>query len=445
MSIVFENPNTGMNEMKLHQWDRGILMHVDIQNTDHAEATFWQTGYKEALRKTLTWSGGDWTCVVPDKVLESGANVYTSIVYLDDGRNTVIGPISIPVIAQIKPAGYVSSDVPEYVDAIVLIQQIRNAIDESTEDLGALIDRANSSIKDVNGVIATVPPSYENLLDNLIVFSNIMPVSQYNRIWISGSDEVEIPTMEEFDALEQTINQLIENGVPDKDIATAVANYMKNHPPTGVDEEAVESIVNSSLSEITERIERLEYKPIEILSFNNSIGTAEIGSTVLNVRLIWEINKAPTSLLIDDIVVNSVQNGELLIESVSNDKTYTMKATDAKGVESSKMTSIKFYNRIIYGVSNSSLYDEALLNSLSNKVLSGTKARTMTVAANTGEFIFYAIPSRLGTPSFKVGGFEGGFEKVATIDHTNSSGYSENYDIWKSDNAGLGVTTITVS
>lgn len=198
MSIMFENPNTGVNELLLHQWDTNILMHVDIQNTDNAEAMFWQSGYKEALRRTLSYTGQDWVGTVPDVVLENGSTVYVSVVYLDHGRNTVIGPISIPVVKQLKPEGYVSADIPEYIDAIGLIQRIQHTIANSSEELDLLIEKANGTITDVNNAINSVPPSYEDLLDNLIVFSNVMPVSRYNRIWIGESGEVEIPTMTEF-------------------------------------------------------------------------------------------------------------------------------------------------------------------------------------------------------------------------------------------------------
>ncbi|WP_157796132.1 hypothetical protein [Thomasclavelia cocleata] len=53
------------------------------------------------------------------------------------------------------------------------------------------------------------------------------------------------------------------------------------------------------------------------------------------------------------------------------------------------------------------------------------------------------MPARYGAVNFNVGGFDGGFTKVATIEFTNASGYTENYDIYKSDNANLGTQTVT--
>ena len=84
-----------------------------------------------------------------------------------------------------------------------------------------------------------------------------------------------------------------------------------------------------------------------------------------------------------------------------------------------------------------------MINSLT-KQLSNSKNRTITVNAGAGEYIFYCVPSRLGACSFNVGGFDGGFSKVATVNFTNSDNYAENYDIYKSDNANLGNTNVTI-
>ena len=129
--------------------------------------------------------------------------------------------------------------------------------------------------------------------------------------------------------------------------------------------------------------------------------------------------------------------------AVTADTTYTLKGISENDVEKSKSVSVKFYNGIYYGKSNSSSYNAALINSFT-KVLSDSKARTVTVNAGSGEYIFYCLPTRLGTPSFNVGGFDGGFSKVATVNFTNSDSFAENYDIYKSDNANLGNTTVVV-
>ena len=109
-----------------------------------------------------------------------------------------------------------------------------------------------------------------------------------------------------------------------------------------------------------------------------------------------------------------------------------------------KSISFKFLNGIYWGVSSVKPYDSNFINSLS-KELSSSKNKTFTVNCGEGQFIFYCVPTRFGSCSFKVGGFEGGFNKVDTIEFTNASGFIESYDIYKSTNSNLGNTTVVVS
>jgi hypothetical protein len=57
----------------------------------------------------------------------------------------------------------------------------------------------------------------------------------------------------------------------------------------------------------------------------------------------------------------------------------------------------------------------------------------------------FALPTSYGTPLFNVGGFDGGFNLIKTFNFTNYSGHTESYDVWISDNIGLGTTTVKVS
>ena len=88
----------------------------------------------------------------------------------------------------------------------------------------------------------------------------------------------------------------------------------------------------------------------------------------------------------------------------------------------------------------------ALINNLQNSFLGSSRNATITVDAAVGDYILYAFPSSFGSPTFSVGGFAGGFHRIATnVAITNQFGISLNYDIWQSDNSGLGSTTVVVS
>ena len=88
--------------------------------------------------------------------------------------------------------------------------------------------------------------------------------------------------------------------------------------------------------------------------------------------------------------------------------------------------------------------DSTFIRALSRKLI-GSKLASFTANATAGKYIWYCLPKRYGTCTFSVGGFTGGFTLVDTVSFTNASGYTEDYYIYKSDNAGLGSTTVTVS
>lgn len=198
--------------------------------------------------------------------------------------------------------------------------------------------------------------------------------------------------------------------------------------------------LRAQVSELSTKIDEIT-NPFNITSFSISPSTAQRGSSV-NVVLKWAYSQSIVEQTINNQSLETNVR-EKTYTAVTTDTTYTLKGISENDVEKSKSVSVKFYNGIYYGKSNSSSYNAALINSLT-KVLSDSKARTVTVNAVTGEYIFYCLPTRLGTPSFNVGGFDGGFSKVATVNFTNSDSFAENYDIYKSDNANLGNTTVVV-
>lgn len=198
--------------------------------------------------------------------------------------------------------------------------------------------------------------------------------------------------------------------------------------------------VNSQCKEIANKIDEIS-NPFNINSFTVSPSTAQKGSTI-NVTVKWSYNKDINSQTLNNATLD-VTLREKTFSSVNADVTYTLNATSTNNISKAKSETVKFYNGIYYGKSSSTTYDSALINSLT-KVLSDSKARTITVNAGTREYIYYCLPSRLGTPNFNVGGFDGGFDKVETVSFTNSDGYTENYDIYKSNNANLGNTTIVI-
>ncbi len=196
------------------------------------------------------------------------------------------------------------------------------------------------------------------------------------------------------------------------------------------------------LAVVEQKLEDLMYEPIAITSFTNDVNTAEMGSTVNSVKLSWAFNKQPVTLTLDGMVIENPGAGLVSGNALTASKTWILAATDERGATATKTTTLSFLNGVYYGAGMDPL-EEGLVEL--TKALTNSRKRTFTVNATAGEYIWYALPVRLGQCTFKVGGFEGGFDLVATEDFTNPSGYTEQYYIYRSAKDNLGQTTVEVS
>lgn len=206
-----------------------------------------------------------------------------------------------------------------------------------------------------------------------------------------------------------------------------------------------EVTVTGELQKIKDKL----YEPIVVSSLSVSPATAEIGSSVASVTLTYALNKAAQAMTLDGVAIpNTDKTGTIAKEGPwTSDKTFSVTATDEKDYTSAaKTASLKFYNNAIWGVASApQTVDSTFVMGLSNKTLTNSRSRTINVNAASGQHIWYAVPTRLGACTFTVGGFAGGFSSRETVSVTNNSGYTENYYVYKSDNTGLGSTSVVVS
>ena len=195
------------------------------------------------------------------------------------------------------------------------------------------------------------------------------------------------------------------------------------------------SILNTEMTDVLARLDALEYVPVKINSFTASPTTCEMGSSN-SINLSWSLSKAA------NLTINgtAVTGSSYTATGVTSNQTFTLAATDGTTTDS-KSVSVGFANQIYWGAAS----DTSAVASLSNKTLSNTKSRTITVNATSGKYIIYALPKRLGTVTFKVNGFDGGFSSPEEKNITNASGYTEAYYVYKSTNANLGNTTVVIS
>ena len=207
----------------------------------------------------------------------------------------------------------------------------------------------------------------------------------------------------------------------------------------------------TGITNVKEALDYLLYTPLSIKSFNISIDRVlEKGRNVNGCVLNWSYNKTiqeQTLTIGSSVIPLSINNSTYSYSNViSNNISFTLKAKDERNKIVNSTINIVYCNKIYWGASSSTTYNNSfLLNELNNSTISDNRNRTIRVNATSNQYIYYVIPSRLGTPIFKVGGFEGGFSKVSTISFTNIYNFTENYDIYRSDNVNLGDTTIVIS
>lgn len=198
-----------------------------------------------------------------------------------------------------------------------------------------------------------------------------------------------------------------------------------------------------------EQISDLVYTPIHLLGVSVSPDIVEAGSLV-STTVYWQASRTPASMNVDGInVTPPCMSGSKVFTNITSDRTFSVSVTDAGSTNnnpytSTKSATIRFFNGIYFGAAaEPSAYDSAFVLTLPTKRLQPTPAGSFTVNAGSNQYIYFACPANF-TPVFNVNGFSGGFIAAATINFVNAYGNTMAYTIYRSVNAGLGNTTVTV-
>ena len=225
---------------------------------------------------------------------------------------------------------------------------------------------------------------------------------------------------------------------------TGLAHLIEKNDARYVRQEAGKGLsANDFTDEYKQMIDDLSYVKIAINSLTATNSSNEIGSTVEATDVAWTLNKEPKTQKIkfsseaEESLGTSVRSKSYTGKKVTSNSIIKLTVTDERDASVSKQVTIQFQPKVYYGVSDDpNALDSPAINALTG-VLASSKARTFSADAGEGEHIVYIIPSSFGTPTFNVGGFDGGFKKAKT-------GYKQNYDIWQSVQPGLGSTSVTV-
>lgn len=232
---------------------------------------------------------------------------------------------------------------------------------------------------------------------------------------------------------------------------TGLAHLIEKNDARYVRQEAGKGLsANDFTDEYKQMIDDLSYVKIAINSLTATNSSNEIGSTVAATDVAWTLNKEPKTQKIkfsseaEETLETSDRSKSYTGKNITSNSIIKLTVTDERDASVSKQVTIQFQPKVYYGVSaDPAALESDAINALTG-ALASSKARTFSANAGKGEYIVYIIPSSFGTPTFNVGGFDGGFKKTKTIEHTNASGYKQNYDIWQSVQPSLGSTSVTV-
>lgn len=204
-------------------------------------------------------------------------------------------------------------------------------------------------------------------------------------------------------------------------------------------------VITTKINEMQKAIDESAYIPIEINSFSNTTGVVEKGSTVKSVTFNYSFNQTPNALTLDGVTIGVgtttyTKTGLALTE----DTVFTLTASDKKAHAVSAETEVKFFNGVYCGAAaEPTEYNSAFVLGLTKTLQNDNEIVFEANAADT-QYIYYCAPTAYGEANLSVNGLVGGFEKIQTIDFTNSNNYTESYNIYKSEYDGLGTTIVKV-
>ena len=207
------------------------------------------------------------------------------------------------------------------------------------------------------------------------------------------------------------------------------------------------------MATVADALDQLLYVNPAVSTFTSSsaFGDYEIGSTVSNPRLNWSFNKTMTNqnLKVGGTTID-LDNPEVreyqYTGDITSNTTFTISGNDNKLKSCSRTGTFNFKHKRYFGVAEvpAEYNSDFILGLTGKEFCTGRTKSAFSLTAGAGQYMFYCFPATYGTPTFNVGGFDGGFELAATIDFTNASGNTTSFVIWKSENANLGTQSIIV-
>ena len=194
-------------------------------------------------------------------------------------------------------------------------------------------------------------------------------------------------------------------------------------------------------------LDKLYYVAPKINSFTMTPSATEyeIGTVVSGLEFAWSLNKDIISQTLTDCTIELDDRTATYGADLTNSKTFTLTISDGENSATSSKT-IKFLNKAYWGsAAEPTDYTSAFILGLSSSKLASGKNGTYSMTVGAGEYGYLALPTSFGTvASVWIGGFEVSLANCGSIAHTNASGNTSSYTIYKTERSGLGAISMEV-
>lgn len=237
----------------------------------------------------------------------------------------------------------------------------------------------------------------------------------------------------------------------------AIATLSSGLPPF-TNEQFAALIENPGSIPVFQRLTEDMILPGWSLTASVTPSVVEIGATVTNASLTFSYTRPAEAATIDDgsgpvalvsPFTSYIAPGPYVKTAINDSVVFTLTANEPGFTSKMTTTSISWQVLVFYGEEvPPGSYTEAFIEGLAGSALASESARTISYNAAAGEKLYYAIPSVFGTPTFTDAAtdFAAGFSMAAAgVSVTNSLGVTNGYDVWESDQSGLGAVTINVT
>jgi len=187
----------------------------------------------------------------------------------------------------------------------------------------------------------------------------------------------------------------------------------------------------------------------------NYASVVEVGTSISAITASVGTNYVPSSGNITDTTSGSwtfqtpfasaARAGSAVYSTNNASWSVNLSVTRGSKTQSSSIT-VYWQPRVYHGSAIPGTYNAAFITSLASSNLQSSRSCTFTDTMGAGQYDYYAAPSSYGTPTFQFGALAGGWILVASgVSVTSSTGVTQNYDLWRTDNPNLGTITWQVT